>query len=102
MKKSGIHPEYHQKATVACACGTSFTVGSTMPTIRVELCSACHPFYTGKQKIIDSARRVDRFQRRVELQTTTAAGRVGRRAKKAKDVERRRQKAEALGAETTE
>ncbi len=74
-------------------------MGSTVPEIHVELCSACHPFYTGKQKIMDTARRVDRFQKRVELQTTTAATRTGRRAKKQRDVARRKAKSEALGEE---
>lgn len=97
--QSNIHPEYYPKAKITCACGHSFTVGSTLPEIRVELCSACHPFYTGTQKIIDTARRVDRFQRRVEQQTTAAASRTGRRVKKERDVARRKAKSEALGAE---
>lgn len=97
--RNGIHPEYHPNATVTCACGTTFTTGSTVPALQVELCSACHPFYTGKQKIIDTARRVDRFQRRVELQTSTAGTRVGRKAKRERNVARRKAKSEALGAE---
>jgi large subunit ribosomal protein L31 len=70
-----------------------------MPEIQVELCSACHPFYTGKQKMMDTARRVDRFQKRVELQTATSTSRVGRRVKKERNVARRRAKSEALGEE---
>ena len=61
--KSGIHPEYHE-VTVACACGNSFATRSTKKELRVEICSACHPFFTGKQKLIDSAGRVERFQKR--------------------------------------
>ena len=61
--KSGIHPEYHD-LTVACACGSSFATRSTKKELRVEICSACHPFFTGKQKLIDSAGRVERFQKR--------------------------------------
>ena len=99
VMKDDIHPKYHPKATITCACGVAFVVGSTMPEIHVELCSACHPFYTGKQKMMDTARRVDRFQRRAELQTTTAASRVGRRVKKERNVARRKAKSEALGAE---
>ena len=57
MKKD-IHPEYHKKAKIACACGNTFEVGSTMEKIETELCSACHPFYTGKQKLVYTARRV--------------------------------------------
>ncbi|TSC65292.1 MAG: large subunit ribosomal protein L31 [Candidatus Berkelbacteria bacterium Gr01-1014_85] len=66
--KAKIHPEYHQ-ATVKCACGNSFVVGSTLSAISVEICSVCHPFYTGKQKLIDTARRVDKFQARLRKQT---------------------------------
>ena len=69
MKKE-IHPEYHREAKVKCACGNSFTVGSTMPEINVEICSKCHPFYTGRDKIIDTAGRVERFKKR--LQKTSA------------------------------
>jgi len=61
--KPEIHPEY-QVASVHCACGNEFTTRSTLPEIRVEICSACHPFYTGKQKIVDSAGKVERFRRR--------------------------------------
>ena len=62
MKKD-IHPEYHE-ATARCACGNEFVTGSTTQSIRVEICSACHPFYTGKQKLVDSAGRVERFQQK--------------------------------------
>jgi len=64
MKKD-IHPKYYTNAKVVCACGNTFTTGSTKPEIRVDLCSACHPFYTGKQKLVDTARRVEKFQARV-------------------------------------
>jgi large subunit ribosomal protein L31 len=62
MKKK-IHPEYHE-VTVACACGNTFTTRSTKKNLRAEICSACHPFFTGKQKLVDSAGRVERFQKR--------------------------------------
>jgi len=62
--KSGIHPEYHQ-IKVVCACGNTFETGSTMnKELHVEICSACHPFYTGKQKIVDTAGRVGKFQQK--------------------------------------
>ncbi len=61
--KQGIHPAY-QRAVVTCACGNTFETRSTKPTIRVEICSNCHPFYTGKQKLVDSAGRVERFLRK--------------------------------------
>ncbi|MBU2037094.1 50S ribosomal protein L31 [Patescibacteria group bacterium] len=61
--KKGIHPQYYPDAKAACACGNSFTTGSTKPELNVEICSACHPFYTGKEKLIDTAGRVDRFRK---------------------------------------
>jgi len=63
MKKD-IHPKYFPDAKVVCACGHSFTVGSTVERLEVEICSACHPFYTGADKIIDTAGRVERFKKR--------------------------------------
>jgi large subunit ribosomal protein L31 len=63
--KAGIHPEY-QLATVHCSCGNSFVTRSTSSELHVEICSACHPFYTGKQKLVDTGGRVERFQRRLE------------------------------------
>ena len=81
MKKD-IHPQYHDKAKVICACGNSFTVGSTTPEIHIELCSVCHPFYTGKQKLIDTAGRVDKFKQRVAKQAEVAKGKIGKTAKK--------------------
>ena len=63
--KPNIHPAYHQ-ATVSCACGNTFTVGSTEETIKVEICSNCHPFYTGTAKLIDTAGRLDKFKARME------------------------------------
>ncbi len=62
MKKD-IHPEFH-KTIVHCACGNEFETGSTAKEIRVEICSACHPFFTGKQKLVDSAGRVERFKKK--------------------------------------
>jgi large subunit ribosomal protein L31 len=61
--KKGIHPEYHE-ARVTCACGNTFVTGGTKKEFRLEICSACHPFYTGKQKFVDSEGRVQRFQRK--------------------------------------
>ncbi len=65
MKKD-IHPKYFEKAKVTCACGNSFTVGSTVPEIAVEICSKCHPFYTGREQLIDTAVRVEKFKARRE------------------------------------
>jgi large subunit ribosomal protein L31 len=64
MKKD-IHPQY-EEATVHCSCGNTFTTRSTKKELHVELCSQCHPFYTGKQKLVDSGGRVDRFKKRLE------------------------------------
>jgi large subunit ribosomal protein L31 len=64
--KEGIHPQYH-KVLVTCACGNQFETCSTKQEIRLELCSACHPFFTGKQKLVDTAGRIERFQRRYGL-----------------------------------
>jgi large subunit ribosomal protein L31 len=61
--KPGIHPKY-QRATVQCACGNSFVTRSTVPEIHVEICSQCHPFFTGKQKLMDTAGRVERFRKK--------------------------------------
>jgi large subunit ribosomal protein L31 len=61
--KKGIHPEYVE-STVVCACGNTFTTRSTKKEIRIEICSQCHPFYTGKQKFIDSAGRVEKFRKK--------------------------------------
>ncbi len=61
--KEGIHPQYH-KTTVTCACGNTVEIGSTRPEIRVEICSKCHPFFTGKQKLVDSAGRIERFRKK--------------------------------------
>ncbi|MGA9048201.1 MAG: 50S ribosomal protein L31 [Dehalococcoidia bacterium] len=62
--KEKIHPKYYTDARVTCSCGNTFTTGSTRQTLRVELCNKCHPFFTGEQKIIDTAGRVERFNKR--------------------------------------
>ncbi|MBR6801798.1 MAG: 50S ribosomal protein L31 [Eubacteriaceae bacterium] len=63
--RAGIHPDY-KKCVVTCACGNTFETGSTKAEIKVEVCSKCHPFFTGKQKLVDTGGRVGRFQRRLE------------------------------------
>lgn len=62
--RENIHPEYHEDAVVKCACGEEFTTGSTKKELRVEICSKCHPFFTGKQKLLDSGGRVERFKKK--------------------------------------
>ncbi len=71
--KDGIHPKY-DACTVSCACGNTFETRSTSPSIRVEVCSNCHPFYTGKQKLVDSGGRVDRFKKRFNLSENAKSG----------------------------
>jgi large subunit ribosomal protein L31 len=68
MKKK-IHPQYYKDATVTCACGNKFTTGSTVQTISVELCSKCHPFYTGKQKLVDTENLVKKFEAKKKAAT---------------------------------
>lgn len=65
--KANIHPTYYSDAKVTCACGNTFVTGSVLPTIRVEICSVCHPFYTGQQKFVDTLGQVDRFQKKQEI-----------------------------------
>jgi large subunit ribosomal protein L31 len=72
MKKN-IHPKYDLKTKATCACGAVFEVGSTMPEIHMEICSQCHPFYTGNEKIMDTAGRVERFKKRAAATTKTKA-----------------------------
>jgi large subunit ribosomal protein L31 len=72
MKKD-IHPKYNLKTKATCACGAVFEVGSTMPEIHMEICSQCHPFYTGNEKIMDTAGRVERFKKRAVATTKAKA-----------------------------
>ena len=69
--KSDIHPKY-QQTTITCACGNEVEVGSTKTDIRVEICSQCHPFFTGKQKLIDTAGRIERFRKKYEKYQTSS------------------------------
>jgi large subunit ribosomal protein L31 len=70
--KEGIHPKYYPDATVICACGNSWTTGATQKEIRTDVCSACHPFFTGEQRIVDTAGQVERFMRRLEKKVEIA------------------------------
>jgi len=92
MKKD-IHPTYYKNAKVACACGNSFTTGSTQKELKVELCSMCHPFFTGQQKIVDTARRIEKFQERMAKKKTVSKVRKGKTAKrKAKAAKKKTKK----------
>lgn len=81
--KNDLHPKYHDDVKVVCSCGNTFVTGSTLPGIQVEICSQCHPFYTGQQKLVDTAGRVDKFQARASKQAAVAATRKGKKAKRA-------------------
>ena len=73
--KPDIHPTYYPTATVICSCGNTWLTGSTVPEIRTDVCSACHPFYTGEQRIVDTAGQVERFMKRLERRQSAAARR---------------------------
>jgi large subunit ribosomal protein L31 len=70
--KENIHPKYFPDATVICACGNTWKTGATQQVIRTDVCSACHPFFTGEQRIVDTAGQVDRFMRRLEKRAETS------------------------------
>src|SRR5919201_1694671 len=76
--KQGIHPEYVE-AHVTCTCGNEFTTRSTKPELHVEICSNCHPFYTGRQKLVDTGGRVERFRRRAAKSRRRRAWRLARK-----------------------
>lgn len=82
MKKD-IHPTYYKDAVIKCACGAVFEAGATVPEINVEICSNCHPFFTGKQKLVDTAGRVDKFKARMEA-TKKMKEEAAKKAKTAK------------------
>lgn len=81
MKKD-IHPKYYPETKVFCSCGNSFITGSTLPELKTEICSACHPFYTGKQKLLDSARRVEKFHAKIEAKSKSKTAHKNKRAKR--------------------
>jgi large subunit ribosomal protein L31 len=70
--KEGIHPKYFPQATVVCACGNTWKTGATVEVIHTDVCSVCHPFFTGEQRIVDTAGQVDRFMRRLERRGSSA------------------------------
>lgn len=92
--KTDIHPQYNEKIKVACSCGNSFTTGSTLPEINIEICSECHPFYTGKQKLVDTAKRVDKFQAKLEKSKEVAKTRKGKKVKAARARKKKEEAAE--------
>jgi len=97
MKKD-IHPTYYPKAKVSCACGNTFYTGSTQEEIKTELCSACHPFYTGKQKLVDAARRVEKFKAKTDAK---AKSKVVLKGKKTKHATKEKARAEKRTEKST-
>src|SRR5258706_1334084 len=84
--KAAIHPKWNHTATVTCACGNTFTTGSTQDEIRVDICSACHPFYTGSMKFVDIQGRVDRFEKmRKVAQSKKQQTKAGKKQEKVKE-----------------
>lgn len=81
--KVAIHPTYFADAKIICVCGNVIEAGSTVKETRVEICSKCHPFYTGKQKLVDTARRVEKYKTRVTAIKETATGKKVKTAKRA-------------------
>jgi len=96
--KTDIHPTYHPKAKVTCSCGASFTVGATVEKLELEVCSACHPFYTGKGKLVDTAGRVEKFHARREAAGHATRG--GRQTRQSKNTQRREARAKRLEDQT--
>lgn len=84
--KSGIHPTYYDKVTVTCVCGNTFETGSTISLITTEICSHCHPFYTGKKKFVDTGGRVDRFKKLTERAAQSRAAHAEVKKKRAAKV----------------
>lgn len=88
--KNDIHPKYHSPLNVTCVCGASFQTGSTKESISIEVCSHCHPFFTGKQRLVDTARRVEKFQEKI----TKAGSKKKTGTKKEKQTRRQEKKAD--------
>jgi large subunit ribosomal protein L31 len=82
--KKGIHPTYHTDAVVICNCGNTFKTGSTVAEIHTEICSNCHPFFTGKQKLVDTAGNLEKFKRRMDVASKTKAEAKPKKERKAR------------------
>jgi large subunit ribosomal protein L31 len=84
--KTAVHPQYFEDATVICACGNTFKTGSTQAIIHVELCSKCHPFYTGEQKFVDSGSRIQKFQNKQKAAALHVTKKKEKEQKKAQNA----------------
>jgi large subunit ribosomal protein L31 len=99
--KANIHPTYYPAARVICSCGATWLTGSTVPEIRTDVCSTCHPFYTGEQRIVDTAGQVERFMKRLERRQSESARReLQLRARREADEAARRARARGDNPET--
>jgi large subunit ribosomal protein L31 len=76
MPKTGIHPPYYPEAKITCSCGATYTIGSTRESLKVDICRECHPYYSGNQKLIDTAGRVDRFREKVAVAKSRQAAKA--------------------------
>jgi len=88
--KTSIHPVWYEDAKVTCACGNTFTVGSNKPDIRIDICSKCHPFFTGEMKFVDTMGRVERFQKKQAAAKVTASKLADKKKKKQQHEEQLR------------
>ncbi len=94
--KATIHPKWFADAKVTCACGNTFTTGATLPEIKVEVCYACHPFYTGQMKFVDTAGRVDAFKAKMSKATSHISKTEKRRLKEEKRLQEEASRPESL------
>lgn len=90
--KQGIHPNWHHNATVSCACGNTFITGSTQKTIDVDICAACHPFFTGEMKFVDRQGRVDKFRKKMAAAAVAAKKTASKKKSKKKQNKPKDQK----------
>jgi len=95
--KAKIHPKWYPEAKVTCACGNTFVFGATYPELRVEICSKCHPFYTGQMKYIDTAGRVDAFKTKLsKVRTNVISKAEKRRLKREKKIQKELERPDTL------
>lgn len=91
--RASIHPTWYPEATVTCACGATFTTGSTLPAMRVDICSQCHPLFTGQQKFVDTLGQVDRFIKKTEISKVKQEERIKiLEARKSKVAEKKKER----------
>lgn len=94
--KANIHPQWYPDAQVTCACGNTFTIGSTKQQIKVDICSKCHPFFTGQIKYIDTAGQVEKFQKKQATGLAKAADLAAKKAKKAQKMQEEKEGPKSL------